>query len=407
MFTIHSLTPELIIRSAVFTSLAFAVICLLLEKLPRLRSILWFSFFVVVVHLAWLLLAGPAGAVKTGYPLTALRIFCVTWTLSALFIAVVGVALLLLLWAIRLVKYLRFLSKSASWKASPVNAGRRQFLAGALPLTAVAVSGGGVLNGMKPFEVRHIEMKLSGLPKALDGFRIGQSTDLHVGNFIDPDRVVQAVETLNALGVDLQVMTGDLIDDKNRIPETFAALERCTAPHGLLAILGNHEKYFCLPEVLRAYEDIASRGRVRLLVDSNVALEHKGQPFRIVGVDFPAYPGVDHPLSWHQTRAWMKRSAEKGFSGIHEDETVFCLSHHPDFFPIAAERGALLTIAGHTHGGQVALMGISPFSFFFRFILGRYQLGNSHLYVSGGTGHWIPIRIGVPTEITVLTLRSV
>jgi predicted MPP superfamily phosphohydrolase len=249
-------------------------------------------------------------------------------------------------------------------------------------------------------------MKLRGLPPALDGFRIGQTTDLHVGNFIDPEHVAQAVETLNEAGVDLQVMTGDLIDDMVRIPQTFAALEQCKAKYGMLAILGNHEKYFGLPQVLRAYEGIASRGKVRLLVDSSVVIEHQGHPVRIVGVDYPVYPGMDHPLTSAQTMALMKKSAEKAFTDIGQDETVFCLAHHPNFFPLAAERGALLTLSGHTHGGQVAMMGVSLFSFAFKYILGTYQLGNSHLYVSGGTGHWIPIRFGVPTEVTVLTLRS-
>jgi hypothetical protein len=85
---------------------------------------------------------------------------------------------------------------------------------------------------------------------------------------------------------------------------------------------------------------------------------------------------------------------------------VLCLTHHPDFFPLAAERGARLTLAGHTHGGQVGFWRIPLFSFSFEHMLGRYRRGDSHLYVSSGTGHCFPFRVGIPTEVTVLTLRA-
>jgi predicted MPP superfamily phosphohydrolase len=103
----------------------------------------------------------------------------------------------------------------------------------------------------------------------------------------------------------------------------------------------------------------------------------------------------------------MRRSAEKSFSNVGKEETVLCLAHHPDFFPFAADRGALLTLSGHTHGGQISILGINPCAFVFQYILGWYKRGDAQLYVSGGTGHWIPFRIGVPTEVTILTLRAV
>jgi predicted MPP superfamily phosphohydrolase len=85
---------------------------------------------------------------------------------------------------------------------------------------------------------------------------------------------------------------------------------------------------------------------------------------------------------------------------------VLCLSHHPEFFPIAVEKGAHLTLSGHTHGGQVAFFGIPAFAFAFKHMLGRYFEKSRHLYVSGGTGHWLPFRLGVPAEVTIVTLRA-
>ncbi|MCY1030985.1 hypothetical protein OV207_05920 [Corallococcus sp. BB11-1] len=77
-----------------------------------------------------------------------------------------------------------------------------------------------------------------------------------------------------------------------------------------------------------------------------------------------------------------------------------------NFFSYAAERVARLTLAGHTRGGQMAFLEAPLFSFAFKHMLGRYRFRDSRIYVSGGTGHWLPFRIGVPPEVTLLTLRS-
>jgi hypothetical protein len=198
-------------------------------------------------------------------------------------------------------------------------------------------------------------------------------------------------------------MTGDLIDDLSQLDGTMAALAECRAPHGMLAVLGNHEHWRGLGAVREAYAALERRGGpVRLLVDASHAFEHAGERVRVVGVDYPIgrRPGAK--------AEGMRRSADVAFQGAApEEELVLCLSHHPDFFPYAAERGARLTLAGHTHGGQVAFFGIPLFGFAFEFMLGRFRRKDSHLYVSGGTGHWLPFRLGVPPEVTLLTLRAV
>ena len=83
----------------------------------------------------------------------------------------------------------------------------------ALPVLAAGTSSAGIVAGSSGFEVREVEVRLRGLPRALDGFRIGQITDIHVGTFIDAEYVRASVEAMNKARVDLQVMTGDLIDD--------------------------------------------------------------------------------------------------------------------------------------------------------------------------------------------------
>jgi len=272
----------------------------------------------------------------------------------------------------------------------------------AVPVLAAGTSTVGLASGSSGFQVKQVEVRLPNLPPALEGFRIGQITDVHVGNFIDTQYLGAAVAAMNEARVDLQVMTGDLIDDLEQLDGTMAALAGCRAPHGMLAVLGNHEHWRGLEEVLEAYAKLEARGApVRLLVDGSHAFEHAGQKVRVVGVDYPM-SGRSHRVKAER----MLRSAQTAFRDVGRDEVVLCLSHHPDFFDLAAERGARLTLAGHTHGGQVAFLGVPAFWFAFKYMLGRYRKGDHQLYVSGGTGHWMPFRLGVPTEVTVLTLRA-
>jgi uncharacterized protein len=328
--------------------------------------------------------------------LVPVKLFAVVWAIASLMVLLGGLPF-----------YLLKLRAERRQQAAPpgVDLERRGLLvkAGqAVPVLAMGTSSVGVVSGSLGFTVREVEVKLKGLPAALDGFRIGQITDVHVGPFISPEYLRGAVETMNAAGVDLQVMTGDLIDDVNQIEGTMAALASNTARHGMLAILGNHEHWRGLDEVLAGYAGLAERGApVKLLVDESHVLEHGGQQVRVVGVDFPMSSGN----ATLRDRRW-KHSAETAFKDCQPDEVVLCLSHHPDFFSYAAERGARLTLAGHTHGGQVAFLGFPLFSFAFKHMLGRYRFRDSHLYVSGGTGHWLPFRIGIPPEVTLLTLRS-
>jgi len=323
------------------------------------------------------------------------------WTITVLIVFLFGSPFVLVRWWERR----RASASQAGGVTGVVDLERRSVImkvGQAVPFMAMGTSSAGVVSGVSGFEVHELEVRLRDLPSALEGFRIGQITDIHVGPFISPEYVRSAVEAMNSANVHLQVMTGDLIDDLEQLDETMAALGACKAPHGMLAILGNHEHWRGLDPILEGYESLAKRGApIRLLVDESLVIEHGGERLRVVGVDYPM--GGRNPLVKARR---MRRSAEVAFQGISPGETVLCLSHHPDFFPYAAERGAHLTLAGHTHGGQVALLGIPLFGFVFEYMLGRYKHKDSHLYVSGGTGHWLPFRIGVPAEVTILTLRK-
>ncbi|HEX8698068.1 MAG TPA: metallophosphoesterase [Myxococcaceae bacterium] len=327
-----------------------------------------------------------------------LKLFSSGWTIAAFIVVLFGLPLVLARW----------------WRGrrkpplEAANAGvdleRRSLLVSAgraVPLVAMGTSSLGMVNGSVGFTVQKVEVPIRNLPAALDGFRIGQITDVHVGTFIGTDYVRAAVQAMNDAKVHLQVMTGDLIDDLDQLEGTMTALEGNKAQHGMMAVMGNHEYWRGADPIFQSYAAIEKRGGpVKLLVDQSHVLEHAGHRIRVVGVDYPMGrgPGV-------KTKRFQ-RSAETAFQGVAADEFVLCLSHHPSFFPFAAEKGAHLTLAGHTHGGQVALLGMPLFWFAFEFMLGRYKQKDSHLYVSGGTGHWLPFRLGVPPEVTILTLRA-
>jgi uncharacterized protein len=103
--------------------------------------------------------------------------------------------------------------------------------------------------------------------------------------------------------------------------------------------------------------------------------------------------------------AAMSAQADEAFTGLHNGETVLALSHNPAFFPFAAAHGAQLTLASHTHGGQLKLFG-RPLIDAYPYLQGLYRRGHSYLDVSAGFGHWLPIRFGVPREIVIVTLRT-
>lgn len=382
--------------SAFITLAAFGVLALLVRGRLRFHGWAWLVLAAVAVHLGWWatridLFQGPIAVGS--------RLVATIWTVTAVVLVVMGLPWVLVPWVIGRLRRARL--------PDPVDPGRRRFFGeAAVPLLALGVSATGTVSAFRPFELREEVVRIPELPEALDGFRIGQITDLHVGLFIDPDHVIRAVDAMNAAGVHLQVMTGDLIDDLVVLDETMAALERCNAPHGMLAVLGNHEIWRNEPAIRAAYERTAARGRVRLLVDESLLLEHDGARLRVVGVGYPMIRGGSHRVPPDIRHRLMRASAEKAFTGRTPGEAVLCLSHHPDFFPFAAERGAHLTLAGHTHGGQVAIGRRSLFEGAHDYMLGMYRLGSAYEYVSGGTGHWFPFRLGVPTEVTVLTLRT-
>lgn len=259
---------------------------------------------------------------------------------------------------------------------------------------ALAVGGPGVAGlaeAALPPSAREIEVALPALDSRLEGLRILQISDLHLGPVLGIDWLVHTLGTLKALApVDLVVVTGDFADDAALLPEALRLVEAVPAALGHFLIPGNHEHY----GQWEAFLSHVAQSGVRRIDGEVVPLSHRGAPLQLLGIDYPWAQGIRRDVQHASMVEAVTRLAppERGMRLL--------LAHHPAAFRAAAENGIELTLSGHTHGGQIA-----PLWRLFEFGLGHHSLGASRLYVTSGTGHWLPFRLGVPCELAVLVLR--
>jgi uncharacterized protein len=230
------------------------------------------------------------------------------------------------------------------------------------------------------------------------GLKIAVMSDLHVGApHRDLSRLREVVSMTNEQKPDLIVILGDFViqgvlGGTFVPPEPIAReLSGLRAPLGVVAVLGNHDWWLDGERVRRALE---AEG-IKVLVDDNLRLNYKDRSFWLMGLDD----------LW--TRGNHLRST---FAAIDDNEPIIALSHNPDIFPDMPQR-VTLTLAGHTHGGQVDLPLIGPpvvpSKFRQRFAYGLIEERGRKLFVTGGIGtSIIPVRFRVKPEIAILTLIS-
>ena len=244
-----------------------------------------------------------------------------------------------------------------------------------------------------------VRVAIPGLAPALDGLRVVQISDLHIGNGLQGERLTRMVERTNALRPDLIVITGDIFDfDPAFIQDGLQRLAQLHARCGVYAILGNHDIYTGTERVVAGFAALA-RG-IRLLRDEIVKLPLP-ESLYLAGVEDP---GPDWSARKLELPAIEKLAGERPVDG-----PTLLLVHRPEAFPQAARLGFPLVLAGHTHGGQLALPTPGgPWNLariVTRFTRGRYQLESSTLYVSRGVGVGGPaLRVNCSREITTLEL---
>ena len=238
---------------------------------------------------------------------------------------------------------------------------------------------------------------VGGWPSELSGFSIAFITDAHVGSpFITLKRLESIVVTVNALEPDLVLLGGDYVIQEvvggHPVPskEIAGVLSKLKAKHGVFGVLGNHDWWDDAPRIRQEFEE----QHIRILEDAAQHIEAHGKGFWLVGVS--DYKEGAHDLT-------------KALSTVSGSDPIIVLTHSPDIFPDVPSRVGL-TIAGHTHGGQVYVpfLGrpIVPSKYGQRYAMGLIEENGKRIFVGSGIGTSIlPIRFMTPPEISILTLH--
>ena len=265
---------------------------------------------------------------------------------------------------------------------------RRAVLKGALATTVGAVTGGaayGVAYERHQIGVTHAALPVSGLPPALDGIRIAMLTDIHHSRYVSADDVTRAVELAMAQRPDLIVLGGDYVTfgDRAFVGPVAELLAPLRAPHGVFAILGNHDDDRDLPAALTARH-------IQVLKDARTRLEIRGEPLELAGVRF-----------WTRQPGDVARVLRKA------SDTVILLAHDPRRLTEAAALNIPAVLSGHTHGGQVVLPGVGAVARRrFPILAGLGARENTSIFVSRGIGTvYVPVRINCPPEVAMVTLK--
>jgi uncharacterized protein len=266
----------------------------------------------------------------------------------------------------------------------------RRALLQSLVATGVGVIGGtsgyGFLYERRALTITESDVPVAGLPPALAGLRIGLLTDIHRSRWVSEDDVIAASRVLMRARPDLIVLGGDYVTwgDRRFVAPAAESLGNLTAPHGVFAILGNHDDDHDMPAAL------ISAG-ITVLRDARTRLTIHGEGLELAGIRF-----------------WTRRPADIAAVTRGSTGTVILLAHDPRRFTEAAGLGIPLVLSGHTHGGQVVLPGLGAIAAKkFPVLSGFARSDRTSLFVSRGVGTvYVPVRLNCPPEVAILTLRS-
>jgi uncharacterized protein len=274
---------------------------------------------------------------------------------------------------------------------NPVSADRRLFLtlgAGALVSTAI-----GVWQATTAPTVKRVTIALKNLPQAFDGFTIAQISDLHVGPTIRRAYVQKVVEITNGLKPDLIALTGDFVDGTiDDLQEDVAPLRTLVSTHGSYYITGNHEYYWGAQPWCEHFKTLG----MNVLANEHRIITRGGESLILAGVNDYSTRGAGGAIACNPAKA---------IEGAPENLVKILLAHQPITFELSEPAGYDLQLSGHTHAGQYF-----PFNllipFFQKYYKGLNRHKNMWIYINSATGYWgPPLRTGVPTEITLITLQ--
>jgi hypothetical protein len=275
---------------------------------------------------------------------------------------------------------------------SPSRRGFLRLAQAALFGVPVAAAGYGIFIQRFRLGLREQKIAVPNLPEALNGLRMVQLTDIHMGPFLGEVELARAVAMANETKPHVALVTGDLISGPgDPLDACIESLSHLRADLGIFGCLGNHERYAEAEDYTQIQ---GAQFGLRFLRREAVKLGYGGGQLNLAGVDYQRF-----------NRPYLTRTEDL------VDPAAFnvLLSHNPDVFPAAARKGFPLTISGHTHGGQVRVeilqQDLNVARFFTHYVDGLYSQGGSSIFVSRGIGTiGLPARLGAPPEVALITL---
>ena len=228
-------------------------------------------------------------------------------------------------------------------------------------------------------------LTVNDLPAALAGLRVGFLSDVHRSQWVSEFDVRRAVDEVMAQRPDLIVLGGDYVTwgDRRYVDAAAESLTGLSAPHGVFAVLGNHDDDRDVPAAL-------ARHGIEVLRDARTRRRIHNEDLDLVGIRF-----------------WTRRASEiaplvRGVRG-----PIVLLAHDPRRLIEASSLDIPLVLSGHTHGGQVVLTVVGAVAARkFPILAGTATLGDTRIFVSRGVGTvYLPVRIGCPPEVAILTLQ--
>lgn len=259
----------------------------------------------------------------------------------------------------------------------------------AATLGIASVAGATYATLMEPRRpvLERVTLRLPTLPAELEGLRIGQISDLHLGHPHGHTNTRWAVRQMNNEQPDLLLLTGDFVSFDHAIPNLPELLRPLHAPLGMYAVPGNHDYWEGMD---RIQAELAPLG-IEFLINTSRRLQWRGREFWLAGVD----------------DMWFGRAdLDAALAQVPPDAFTLLMAHAPDFADTAAQRNIAVQFSGHTHGGHLCLPWLGSFclpKYGTRYAIGLEHIASMQLYISRGLGG-LSLRLGCPPEATIFTL---
>ena len=376
-------------------------------KVPRwVEWLFWLITIGVVIHLLyhWFCRGKVVWSAPQQYAVAGL----LTWLIICLFVTLP----LLLEDITRLIKAI---FRKPTNKAPRIPS-RRKFVStlgwglAAIPFASILYS---IFKGKYNYKVWKYTLYFDNLPKAFDGYRITQISDIHCGSFDNYEKIRYGVELINSQKSDVILFTGDLVNNlANEVHNWKSLFATLQAPDGVFSIMGNHdygdysswETTEAKQQNLEHLFQLQKQMGWQLLLNEHCYLERNGEKIALIGVE-----------NWGHGRFSKYGDLNKAMEGVNTEDFKILMSHDPTHWQevvLPENKDIQLTLSGHTHGMQCGIeipgwLKWSPSQYIYKYWGGMYEEDGKYLNVNRGFGyHAFPGRLGVWPEITVIELKT-